>query len=408
MAEPTFAFIADDSLLATAIATALADLGLAAADVDAADLLIAPAARIHPSERVDGDVFASAAGPRRLAYAAGDGDDVRAAYAAGIDVLLPDVTPEALRVRLALAAEAGRAARSLAERTVDEELLKLERDVQIGRNIQLGFLPATLPQLDGWEIEAAFHPAREVAGDFYDAFELINGRRLGFLIADVCDKGVGAALFMALFRTLIRSGAQQNISLGWMDTRSGSVVDDKDWLAGDPSQRRQSLPTIGTGALMNAISGTNDYIVANHIDQGYFATVFFALLDPTNGQLLYVNGGHNPPILRRADGSEELLKSTGPAVGMFAGAKFRIAQARMRPGDTLLLYTDGVPDTRAPDGAFFGMERVHDTLRTAPSAGTLVRSLERQLHEHIAGGAQFDDITMVAVRRNPRSDAGSD
>ncbi|HEX7022065.1 MAG TPA: SpoIIE family protein phosphatase, partial [Trueperaceae bacterium] len=137
-------------------------------------------------------------------------------------------------------------------RSVDEELLKLERDLQIGREIQAGFLPAGLPQPEGWQIAARFQPAREVAGDFYDAVYLVNRRRVGFLIADVCDKGVGAALFMAIFRTLLRSGAQQNASLGWVNSPSA----EGDWLQGDPVLRRKSLPTIGAGPLVHAVTAT--------------------------------------------------------------------------------------------------------------------------------------------------------
>jgi phosphoserine phosphatase RsbU/P len=289
----------------------------------------------------------------------------------------------------------------LGQRLVDEELLKLERDIQIGRSIQLGFLPASLPQPQGWEIAARFQPAREVAGDFYDAFEMTNGRRLGFLIADVCDKGVGAALFMALFRTLIRSNAQQNTSLGWMDAKSSSVTESSDWLKGDPSQRRQSLPSIGTGALMHAVSGTNDYIAENHMEQGYFATLFMGVLDPSNGSLIYINGGHNPPVLLRADGTSEMLKPTGPAVGMFPGAKFTIAQARLRPGDTLYTYTDGVPDARSPSEEFWGMGRLRQHLQGGvASAEALVATITADLQAHIGSAAQFDDITMLALRRH--------
>lgn len=288
----------------------------------------------------------------------------------------------------------------IGQRLVDEELLKLERDIQIGRSIQLGFLPASLPQPRGWELAARFQPAREVAGDFYDAFEMTNGRRLGFLIADVCDKGVGAALFMALFRTLIRSNAQQNTSLGWMDPKASSVTESADWLKGDPSQRRQSLPSIGTGALMHAVSGTNDYIADNHMDQGYFATLFMGVLDPSNGSLIYINGGHNPPIVLRVDGSMEALKPTGPAVGMFPGAKFTIAQARLRPGDVLYAYTDGVTDARSTSGEFWGMERIHEHLKPGvASAESLVATITQDLGEHIGQAAQFDDITMLALRR---------
>ncbi len=341
-----------------------------------------------------------------LAYAPAFTPELGRALPDGVDVLLAPFLPELVRARIHALAERRRLQYQLLERAVDEELLKLERDVQIGRTIQLGFLPSSLPEPKGWQVHACFRPAREVAGDFYDAFELVNGRRLGFLIADVCDKGVGAALFMALFRSLIRSGAQQHTSLSWMDPRSGSVTEDKDWLAGDPSQRRQSLPTIGTGSLMNAIAGTNDYILANHMEQGYFATVFFAVLDPSNGTLLYINGGHNPPVVLRTDGSSESLKTTGPAVGMIPGAKFRIGQTRLRPGDVLFAYTDGVPDARSSDGEFYGLERMLESVRRGTaSARELIEGVEAHVTRHIADAPQFDDITMLAVRRQLTSEA---
>lgn len=288
-----------------------------------------------------------------------------------------------------------------------DELRKLERDVQIGREIQLGFLPSELPQPSGWELGAYFRAAREVAGDFYDAFELVNGRRLGFVIADVCDKGVGAALFMALFRTLIRSGARHTTSLGWVDGLGDDGKGDE-WLTQNPAARRRSIPNVGTGALMNAVRGTNDYIAENHADQGYFATLFMGVLDPSNGALLYVNGGHNPPVLKRTDGTHEPLPPTGPAVGMFAGASFTIGEIRMNPGDVLFTYTDGVPDARAPSREFFGMERVERLLaETGGTARDHVGTFEAHLHDHIGTAAQYDDITMLALRRQTVEDTAA-
>lgn len=341
--------------------------------------------------------------PAVLAYSDGNSKALKALVEAGLDYLLPPFDPVFVKGRL----NASLARRAFREKQRAENeyevLLKLERDVQIGRDIQRGFLPQTLPQPPGWELTACFHPAREVAGDFYDAFYLINKRRLGFLIADVCDKGVGAALFMALFRTLIRSGAQHHTSLGWMDPRSVSVTENKDWLKGDPSERRQSLPTIGTGSLMNGIAGTNDYITENHLESGYFATVFFGMLDPSNGSLIYINGGHNPPVIIRKEGAQAFLKPTGPAVGMLPGVQFKMGQTRLGPGDILYLYTDGVTDARSPEGAFFSEGRLFSLLgQGAPSAQALVDEVERQLKEHIGNAAQFDDITMMALHRIPK------
>ena len=119
---------------------------------------------------------------------------------------------------------------------------KYERDVQIGRQIQASFLPQTLPQVANWEIAARFQPAREVAGDWYDAFQLTHGR-VGLVIADVCDKGVGAALFMALMRSLIRAYAQQNYALRWLDAlASDDIVPAR---TSTPGEGRRLPPSVG-------------------------------------------------------------------------------------------------------------------------------------------------------------------
>src|SRR5262249_19237014 len=134
---------------------------------------------------------------------------------------------------------------------------RYERDVQIGRQIQASFLPDTLPQANGWEISARFQPAREVAGDWYDAFSLTHGR-VGLVIADVCDKGVGAALFMALMRSLIRAYAQQHYALRWLDAVASDDLSAPH--ASTPGGRRLP-PSVGVTALRNAIELTNNYIV---------------------------------------------------------------------------------------------------------------------------------------------------
>ncbi len=137
-------------------------------------------------------------------------------------------------------------------------------ELEIGRRIQTSFLPSTLPQPAGWQIAGALEPAREVSGDFYDAFALSQGKRMGLVVADVCDKGVGAALFMALFRSLLRAFADQHYSLGWMD-----ILGEERSSVG----RRRTMLSTGTAALKNAIDLTNRYIARNHGDTSMFATV---------------------------------------------------------------------------------------------------------------------------------------
>jgi sigma-B regulation protein RsbU (phosphoserine phosphatase) len=283
-----------------------------------------------------------------------------------------------------------------------EELLKLERDVQIAQQIQEGFLPSTLPKPVGWEIEATFHPARDVAGDFYDAFMLTQNRRLGFVVADVCDKGVGAALFMSLSRSLIRAFAQQNNSF----SRSWAEI-----LSDTGSKRRnrsvdiQGTLAIGATALKTAISSTNDYITDNHLDMNMFVTLFFGVLDPATGALIYVNGGHVPPVIVQPTGGvRATLPTTGPAVGIMPGANFEIGHAQLEPGEALFCYTDGVTDARSPTLEFFGDSGVEAMLeKPIESADKLLRRFEMNLQAHIAGAAQFDDITMMALRRVPQT-----
>ena len=277
---------------------------------------------------------------------------------------------------------------------------KIEHDVEIARDIQLSFLPRELPQLEGWEVAAHFAPAREVAGDFYDAFTMAQGRRVGFVIADVCDKGVGAALFMALARSLTRAFAQQNYSLNLMD----GIGDDIPSLPAAEGGRRRRLPTIGSMALQNAVVLTNAYITTNHLDLNYFATLFFGMVDPLTGALAYINGGHCPPIIVGSDGKlKTTLKATGTPVGMMPDAVYTIGEAHLEPGDTLFGYSDGVTDARNPAGKMFTEKRMLELLQSKPaeSAQELLTRFKNSLTEHISTADQYDDITMIAVRRLP-------
>jgi serine phosphatase RsbU (regulator of sigma subunit) len=314
------------------------------------------------------------------------------------DYLPEPFSPPVLKVRIAacLAQQELRDYQQSDEQR--EALLKIEHDVHIARQIQLGFLPRELPQPHGWEIAARFHPAREVAGDFYDAFMLTQNRRVGFVIADVCDKGVGAALFMALSRSLIHAFAQQHYNtLSWMDV----LTDD---IRARPRETggRQTTPIIGANALKNAVVLTNNYITTNHLEMNMFFTLFFGVLDPATGALLYVNAGHCPPVIVGPDGLQAKLGTTGPAIGLFPEVQFEIARAQLEPGDTLFCYTDGVTDARTPSGEFFDAKRLHHLLEQSdPAATVLLNRIESSVHAHIASAAQFDDITMLAVRRVP-------
>jgi sigma-B regulation protein RsbU (phosphoserine phosphatase) len=254
----------------------------------------------------------------------------------------------------------------------------LERELEIGREIQKGFLPGELPLVEGWEIAASLLPAREVAGDFYDAFGLPDGN-IGLVIADVCDKGVGAALFMTLFRSLIRVTATQEM----LDFT-----------------RHTSEPCCSADRLRYAIDLTNTYIAETHGDSGMFATLFFAILDPHTGSLTYINAGHEPPLVIRSGKVNEKLRKTGPAVGAVPDGRFEPLATQLDPGDMLFAFTDGAPEVKDPRGEFFGHSRLFHILRQcSDSSHELVGTLEAELHRYMNGATQFDDITLLAVRR---------
>jgi sigma-B regulation protein RsbU (phosphoserine phosphatase) len=272
-----------------------------------------------------------------------------------------------------------------------------ERDLEIGRQIQASFLPASLPELPGWEIAGRLEAARMVAGDFYDAFPLSGGKRLGLLVGDVTDKGVGAALFMALFRSLIRAFADQHYSLGWMDLLDSDAL--KPRREASVGRRRELLST-GATALKNAIDLTNNYNARNHGQTNMFATIFFAILDPSTGALMYINAGHEPPLLAGAGAIRARLDPTGPAVGLFPELDFAIEQVTIQPGELLLAFTDGVLDARSPAGVPFGEAGLEAAVcEPVPSAAALLDRLHARLAAHTLGSDPFDDITLLAVRR---------
>ncbi len=311
------------------------------------------------------------------------------------DFIFTPTTPNLLQARIENIMTIVKMQQYEQEHLKDEMTLKLEHDLQVARRIQAGFLPRTLPQVDGWEISARFQPAREVAGDYYDAFMLSQNRRIAFVIADVVDKGVPAALFMALVRSLTRAFAQQNYSLSWTDVLSGESS------TPTPNRKRQkrTIPSTGTISLYNAVQLTNNYIVENHSDDNMFATLFFGLLDPSSGQLAYINAGHNPPFIFDAEGNlKAALKNTGAAVGMFPNVDYQIANAQMQPGDILFAYTDGVTEARAASGEFVTENGLIKLLSEPTNSATkLLDRIDIFLHDFMKDAVQFDDITMMAI-----------
>jgi serine phosphatase RsbU (regulator of sigma subunit) len=252
----------------------------------------------------------------------------------------------------------------------------LEREFEIGREIQAGFLPETLPQPKGWEIAASLKSAREVTGDFYDVFELTDGK-IGLVIADVCDKGLGAALFMTLFRSLIR--AVSNIDFFTNDEYASTI---------DPARR-----------IENAISLTNNYIAETHGGTNMFCTIFFGILDTNSGVLKYINGGHLPPVVIEQGGVKEKLTLTGPAVGLAVGTKYSVGEVRVEPGEMLFAHTDGLTDTVNPAGEYFELEELVPLFTTDQRLSDLLDEVQGRLKEYASGTMQIDDITLLAIRR---------
>jgi serine phosphatase RsbU (regulator of sigma subunit) len=273
-------------------------------------------------------------------------------------------------------------------RDLEQLYLKgLERELEIGRQIQASFLPDSLPQLPGWEISVYFQAAREVAGDFYDVFKLSREQKIGLVIGDVCDKGVGAALFMTLFRSLIRAVSNLEDFSDGLELPA-MVADSNKGGAG------------GTARLRNTVLLTNNYVVRTHSQAATFTTLFFGLLDPATGSLQYINGGHEPPLIFSPAGVKARLEPTGPIVGVLPDANFKVQEAHLEPGNILLVFTDGVIDAHNPNQERFTRDRLLRLLEApAPSAEALLERIQAALQTHMAGANQYDDITLLAVRR---------
>jgi serine phosphatase RsbU (regulator of sigma subunit)/putative methionine-R-sulfoxide reductase with GAF domain len=240
---------------------------------------------------------------------------------------------------------------------------RLETEVQLARQIQQTFIPETLPQYSNWELAARWKTARQVGGDFYDVFELSN-KRLGLFIADVADKGVPAALFMALTRTLVRAAVLENTS---------------------PA---------------DALCRVNELLLPD-TKQGMFVTAVYAVLDMNTHELTYVNAGHNPPLWIKCDGVVERLTRTGVALGASEEAKYTERVIRFDVADSLLLYTDGLTESFNMDGEFFGEERLLEALQAnlCSTAAELMDVVEGALLNFVKDMPPADDLTMLVLRR---------
>jgi sigma-B regulation protein RsbU (phosphoserine phosphatase) len=273
----------------------------------------------------------------------------------------------------------------LAKQKIENYSKALDAEMEKGKKIQRDFLPDQIPRIQGWEIAVYFKPARQVSGDFYDVF-LLPGNLIGLVIADVCDKGVGSALFMALFRSLIRvfSGqiSLQGVSVSSTCESGSDSFCDHHHLA------------------LRAVSLTNDYIAMVHGEEGMFATLFFGVVDPQSGKMGYVNGGHEPVMVVNPGGVKDILKATGPAVGMMPESNYGAKLVQIEPGDTLIGYTDGVTEALSPNREFYTKKRFISVLENpAPTASKLIEQIKTDLFNYIDEAPQSDDITMFAVHR---------
>lgn len=275
--------------------------------------------------------------------------------------------PDDLELLAAIAASAAIAIENARLYQVAVDKGRMERELQVARDVQASLLPHDVPNLPGWEFAACWRPAHEVAGDFYD-FIPGHAGQLSLVIADVSDKGMPAALFMALSRSIVRA------SVGH------------------------------TESLAHGIARANELICADATG-GMFVTLFCARFYPGSGDVTFVNAGHNPPLLHRrkvtSKGPLRCLSRTGMALGVLADTPLQQQTVRLEPGEFLLLYTDGVIDAMNSQSQPFGMARLQRVIlehRDAPATG-IVAALEGAIHEFAGSAAQFDDIAIVIAKR---------
>ena len=236
---------------------------------------------------------------------------------------------------------------------------RMERELQMAREVQIGLIPPNTPSIKGWEIAACWKPAHEVSGDFYDFFPIPeNGT--GVVVADVSDKGMPAALFMALSRSIIRSVAGQHALL------------------------------------------SEDIIKANRLiwqdaAEEMFITLFYATLKPDDDHITYVNAGHNPPlVIRTGNGQIEVLHRTGMAAGVEKDSHYEQGVVRLEHGDFLLIYTDGVTDALKN-----GEQELQSAVRRFAhlNAPALTEALQQEVCNINDSSHPVDDITMLVIKR---------
>jgi sigma-B regulation protein RsbU (phosphoserine phosphatase) len=266
-----------------------------------------------------------------------------------------------LRVLTALANVA--AAKIENVRLLEESLEKrrMEEDMRMAAEIQTGLLPREAPQVPGWDLAGCNRPCRTVGGDYYD-FALEDGRLL-IALGDVSGKGTGAALLMTVLRAAVRAH--------WTES----------WLADGVARINRT--------------------VCQNVPSSKYVTFFLAALEPALGRLTFVNAGHNPPLLVRADGSLQRLEDGGLVLGMFENIVYTQGSVCLEKGDTLVIYSDGVTETWSPQGDEFGEEKLVELVTGSRSLGAaaLQDAVLRELERFEAGARATDDRTLVVLKR---------
>ncbi|MCP4419605.1 MAG: PP2C family protein-serine/threonine phosphatase [Chloroflexi bacterium] len=242
---------------------------------------------------------------------------------------------------------------------------KVTQELASASQIQTTFLPPKLPDIVGWQIAVTLEPAREMSGDFYDIIPLPNGR-LGLVIADVADKGMGSALYMALSRTLIRTFATE------YDTAPEKVL-----------------------------RAANQRVLAD-TSSDLFVTVFYAILESETGVLTYCNAGHNPPFLHSANGGGvKNLTRTAIPIGILDETPWEQGTIQIEPGDLLVMYTDGITEAEDEDEDFFGEDRLKAVAKAnmSRSAEIIESKVVTAVFDFVGNAPQFDDITLMILAR---------
>jgi serine phosphatase RsbU (regulator of sigma subunit) len=299
-------------------------------------------------------------------------DPVSGAVLGGI-VLRKRIDPEEvldiLPAAQSLAAQIAAALHGAEVYTQTLEHMRTEEELAVAADMQASLMPTRAPDIPGWEFKALIDSAREASGDFVDLIPL-SGGKWGILVADVSGKGVAAALYMAVVRTLVRTYA----------------VDHED----DPAF---------------VMSAVNRRILSDTTEAESFVTMFYAVLEPTTGRLVYSNAGHNAPFLIRAggDGGADELRATGIPLGMLRDAAWESAEASVEAGDRLLAYTDGVTEAQNASDEMFGESRLLEVAKSHASETPIEMrtAVFDEVREFVGDAPQNDDITLMVVARMP-------